>query len=58
MTKQAYWSFHCPECSLGDRELGLTLAAHEIYCVVCLDETDRQVRLHRWEVLEVEEIAA
>jgi hypothetical protein len=26
--------------------------------VVCLDETDRQVRLHRWEVLEVEEIAA
>ena len=20
----------------------------EIYCVVCLDETDRQVVLHRW----------
>jgi hypothetical protein len=58
MTNQAFWSFHCPECGVGDRELGFTLTAHEIYCVVCLDEIGRQVRLHRWEVVEVEEIAA
>jgi hypothetical protein len=48
----------CPECGVGDRELGHTLTAHEIYCVVCLDETGRQVRLHRWEVVEIEEVAA
>jgi hypothetical protein len=58
MTNQAFWSFHCPECGVGDRELGHMLTAHEIYCVVCLDEIGRQVRLHRWEAVEVEEIAA
>ena len=54
MNQQAFWQFHCPECGIGDRELGHTLTAHEIYCVVCLDETGRQVRLHRWEVVEAE----
>jgi hypothetical protein len=58
MTDQAFWSFHCPECGVGDRELGHTLTAHEIYCLVCLDETGRQVRLHRWEIVEAEEPAA
>jgi hypothetical protein len=58
MTNPAFWSFRCPECGVGDRELGHTLTAHEIYCVVCLDETERQVRLQRWEVVEVKEIAA
>jgi hypothetical protein len=59
MTNQDFWSFHCPECGMGDLELGHKLTAHEIHCVVCLDETGRQVRLHRWEeVVEVEEIAA
>ena len=58
MANQAFWSFHCPECGIGDRELGHTMTAHEIYCVVCLDETGRQVRLHRWEVVEIEPQAA
>lgn len=46
MNHQAFWS---------DRELGHPLTAHEIHCIVCLDETGRQVGLHRWEVVETEE---
>jgi hypothetical protein len=55
MNQQTFWSFHCSECGMGDREIGHTLTAHEIYCIVCLDETGRQVRLHRWEVVNIEE---
>ena len=57
MAHQAFRSFQCPECGVGDRELGHTLSDYEIYCVVCLDETGRQVRLYRWEV-EIESKAA
>jgi hypothetical protein len=58
MNHQAFWSFHCPECGVGEQELGHTLTAHEIYCIVCLDETGRQVRLHRWDGAASEETAA
>jgi hypothetical protein len=52
MTNQAFWSFE--QIGVADRERGHTLTAPEIYCVVCLYETGRQVRLHRWEVVEVD----
>lgn len=55
---EAYWHFHCAECGFGDGEHGHLLSAHEIHCVVCLEEQGRQIRLHRWERVEVEEAAA
>jgi hypothetical protein len=58
MVSQAFWQFHCPECGFGDAEHGHLLTAHEIYCVVCLEEDRRHVRLHRWETLEIEVQAA
>lgn len=50
----AYWHFQCPECGFGDAEFGHLLAADEVYCMVCLDEADLQVRLHRWTAEEAE----
>jgi len=44
----AYWHFQCPECGFGDAEFGHLLAADEVYCMVCLDQANRPVRLHRW----------
>ncbi len=41
--------FHCPECGFGDYEVGHLTAEDEIYCVVCLEEEDRLIRLQRWE---------
>jgi hypothetical protein len=58
MINEAFWQFHCPECGFGDREHGRLLTAHEIHCVVCCEEDGRLVRLHRWEIFEVEELAA
>ena len=37
------------ECGFGDNEVGSLTPEHEIYCVVCLEEEGRPVRLHRWE---------
>ena len=58
MINEAFWRFRCPECGFGDREHGHLLTAHEIHCVVCCEEDGRLVRLHRWEIFEVEELAA
>jgi hypothetical protein len=58
MTNEAFWRFHCPECGLGDTELGHLLSAHEIHCLVCLEEDGRFVRLRRWEVIEEEKAAS
>jgi hypothetical protein len=58
MVSQGFWKFHCPVCGFGDGEHGHLLAAHEVHCVVCLEEEDRYVRLRRWEVVEVEEPVA
>jgi hypothetical protein len=55
MDTQAFWHFHCPECGFGDAEHGHLLTAHEIYCLICQEEHRRQVRLHRWEAVEVKE---
>ena len=57
MVAQAFWQFHCPECGFGSTEHGHLLTAHEIHCIVCLEEEGREVRLHRWEVIEVEQLA-
>lgn len=45
----SYWRFQCPECGFGDHEVGHLVAPDEIYCVVCLEEDGRLVRLERWE---------
>ncbi len=44
-----HWCFQCPECGLGDHEVGHLIAPDEPYCVVCLEEEGRLVRLERWE---------
>jgi len=41
--------FQCPECGLGDREVGYLVANDEIYCIVCLEEQGRQIRVACWE---------
>ncbi len=41
--------FQCPECGLGDHEVRHLIAEIEIYCIVCLEEDGRLIRLHRWE---------
>jgi hypothetical protein len=40
--------FQCPECGLGDHEIG-PMAGTEIHCVVCLEEEGRLIRVHCWE---------
>ena len=49
-TKQSLhiYRFSCPECGMGDAELGHLLPADELHCVVCLIDEDRYVRLRRW----------
>jgi hypothetical protein len=40
--------FQCPECGMGDFEIG-PMPEAEIHCVVCLEEQGRLIRLHCWE---------
>jgi hypothetical protein len=40
--------FQCPECGLGDFEIG-PMSVTEIHCVVCLEEDGRLIRLDCWE---------
>jgi hypothetical protein len=42
------WHFQCPECGMGDEEIGQLAEHDDIYCEVCLEESERHVRLHRW----------
>lgn len=46
---EMYWRFQCPECGFGDHEVGHLVNSDEVYCVVCLEEDGRQVRLKQWE---------
>ena len=46
--RQPIYSFVCPECGMGDTELGHLIAVDDIHCVVCLIDEDRHVRLRRW----------
>jgi hypothetical protein len=55
---QAFWHFHGPECGFGDSEHGYLLTAQEIHCIVCMEEEGREVRLHRWEMIEIDKLAA
>ena len=41
--------FRCPECGFGNHEVGHLTAEDEIYCLVCLEEEDRLIRLNRWQ---------
>ncbi len=49
LIQNARWRFQCPECGLGDSEVGHMTQPDTIFCVVCLEEVGRQVRLHVWE---------
>ena len=40
-----FWHFQCPECGIGDQEIGALAEGHDIYCEVCLTEKGRHVRL-------------
>jgi hypothetical protein len=51
-TREACWHFQCPECGFGDGEFGHLLSADEVYCIVCLEEEGRNVRLRRWQAAE------
>jgi hypothetical protein len=44
----ACWNFYCPECGMGDRELGRLAKDHEIYCEICEHEDRLLVTLQRW----------
>ena len=43
--------FQCPECGMGDREVGHLVAEPAGSCVVCLDEQGRLIRLECWQEL-------
>jgi hypothetical protein len=40
--------FQCPECGFGDHEVGYLVSEADIYCVVCLEEQGRQIRVECW----------
>ena len=42
--------FQRPECGFGHREVGHLMDEGEIYCVVCVEEQRRYIRVHCWEV--------
>jgi hypothetical protein len=44
--------FQCPDCGLGDYEVGQLTHDTEVYCIVCHEENGRIVRLQRWEEAE------
>ncbi|MBV9653393.1 MAG: hypothetical protein JOZ42_02390 [Acetobacteraceae bacterium] len=45
---EQHWQFVCPECGFGHIEIGVLAADHEVYCIVCLEESDRHIVIHRW----------
>jgi hypothetical protein len=48
-----HWHFHCPECGMGDFELGYLANDHQFFCEVCVDEGRGLIRLERWPVEDV-----
>ena len=42
------YKFICPDCGMGDAELGHLAGQDDIHCTVCLIDEDRYVRLRRW----------
>jgi hypothetical protein len=51
-SRMARLRFQCPECSLGEYEIGHLTDDAEIYCVFCFEEVGRLIRLQRWETEE------
>lgn len=45
----SYFRFQCSECGFGDREVGHLMDEGEIYCIVCLEEQGRRIRVRCWE---------
>ena len=43
-----HWHFHCPECGMGDFELGCLADDQQLFCEVCLEEEGRLILLERW----------
>jgi hypothetical protein len=43
-----YWHFQCPECGMGDFELGRLADDQMFVCEVCLEEGRGTIRLERW----------
>jgi hypothetical protein len=42
------WLFQCPECNVSHHEMDCFAGDDEIYCVVCWEDNQQTVRLHRW----------
>jgi uncharacterized protein (DUF983 family) len=40
--------FLCPECGMGEFELGHLAGDQEFFCEVCREEDRGEVRLERW----------
>jgi hypothetical protein len=47
----AHDALSVPECGMGDYEVGHLVAEPVEYCVVCLDEHGRLIRLECWQEL-------
>ena len=41
--------FQCPKCGFGDYEVGHLVTEADVYCVVCLEEQGRLIRVECWE---------
>ena len=48
MRQDGFWHFQCPECGMGDAELGRLAADQELHCEVCAEERQVSIRLCRW----------
>jgi hypothetical protein len=49
---EGHWHFHCPECGMGDFELGHLADKHQFFYEVCAEE-GRLIRLQRCPADEV-----
>jgi hypothetical protein len=50
---KGHWHFQCPECGMGDFELGCLADDQQLFCEVCLEEGGRLIRFQRWPADEV-----
>jgi hypothetical protein len=50
---KGHWYFQCPECGMGDFELGHLAEDQKLFCEVCLEEEGRLILLERWPADEV-----
>ncbi len=41
--------FQCPNCGMGDTEVGHPTNGDDVHCVLCLEELGRLIRVERWE---------